>query len=280
MDKKTAVKNLRIANVCIGVLLALVALAPAVTLGAQESETLPRKCDIVSRISDNLENSSSENDLVGEDNLRNIYWMRGQCALAVEDYQSAIALYEKALEYRDSEPQVGITVGLAQALIHTGKIERAKALMDALQERFSFLKEGGGLATYQSIVVARAEIYTLANDFDTAIEAMDSLIAYRPDLAIFRSLRGQIYLAQYEWDKALEDFNTAIELAPDDADAYYQRGLLYYSILQTGVETRDEALADFEHYLELDPLGQHAQVAARYAESIRAELEALEAPAP
>jgi tetratricopeptide (TPR) repeat protein len=84
-----------------------------------------------------------------------------------------------------------------------------------------------------------------------------------------------MYLALYEWDSALTDYNTAIELDPAYADAYYERGVLYYSILQTGVELRTDALADFWHYLDLAPDGDKAADAARYVEQIETELEAL-----
>lgn len=90
------------------------------------------------------------------------------------------------------------------------------------------------------------------------------------------TLRGQYYLNQYEWDLALADFDTAIEFDADYAPAYFQRGVLYYSILQTGVSTRDEALADFERYLALAPEGEYAEQAAAYIAQIEAAIEALE----
>jgi tetratricopeptide (TPR) repeat protein len=84
-----------------------------------------------------------------------------------------------------------------------------------------------------------------------------------------------MYLAQYEWDSALADYNKAIALDPAYPDAYYERGVLYYSILQTGVELRTEAFDDFHHYLELAPDGDHAADATRYTAQIEKELEAL-----
>ncbi|MBZ0300885.1 MAG: tetratricopeptide repeat protein [Anaerolineae bacterium] len=116
-----------------------------------------------------------------------------------------------------------------------------------------------------------------ARDSDYA-EAASSLIlalALDPDNPELYILRGQMNLYLYEWDQSLADYNTAIELAPEDADAYFQRGVLYYSILQTGQELREEALADFKHYLELAPDGPYANQAQEYAVKIEAELAAL-----
>lgn len=97
----------------------------------------------------------------------------------------------------------------------------------------------------------------------------------RQPAADFYIQRGQMHLNLYEWDKSLADYNTAIELAPEYADAYFQRGVLYYSILQTGQALRGAALADFQTYLKLAPDGPYAAQAGEYIGKIEAELAAL-----
>ncbi|MEO8611327.1 MAG: tetratricopeptide repeat protein [Chloroflexota bacterium] len=129
---------------------------------------------------------------------------------------------------------------------------------------------------YVDALIQRAQLYALAEHYDDAIADLTAAIELptddTPDLFI---LRGKMYLAQYEWDSALADYNHAIELDPTDADAYYERGVLYYSILQTGVELRADAYDDFHRYIELAPNGDHAADALRYAAQIEKELEAL-----
>jgi len=115
----------------------------------------------------------------------------------------------------------------------------------------------------------------LISDYDAAITNMSIAIALNPINSAFYALRGQMYLAIYEWDNAGADFDQAIELSPNDATAYFHRGVLYYSILQTGLTTRDDALADFQRYLELAPEGEFAAQAAEYVENIQRELDAL-----
>lgn len=90
--------------------------------------------------------------------------------------------------------------------------------------------------------------------------------------------RGQTYRNLYEWDRALADFDAAIELAPTYAPAYFERGLLYYSVLQTGQDLRDEALADFQRYLELAPDGEYAAQVTEYIRQIEAASEVLTQP--
>lgn len=205
------------------------------------------------------------------------FW--GNCELLAQNYVEAIKLYEiqnlmvNELEYM----KPARATNLSWAYIQQGEIEKAF---------FEFWSDGR-LDYYIDARYSRAKLYASVSDFDAAIQTVswtidnfdwlsrdypwiDNLI-----LAKFHDLRGQMYLNLYEWDKSLEDFNTAIELAPDYAEAYFQRGVLYYSILQTGQELREEALADFRHYLELAPDGPYAEQAADYAQTIEAELAAL-----
>ncbi|GIL14416.1 MAG: hypothetical protein BroJett038_31360 [Chloroflexota bacterium] len=120
-----------------------------------------------------------------------------------------------------------------------------------------------------------AQEHALASRYDDAIADLTAALEITPQNPELHLLRGQMYLALYEWDKALTDYNAALELAPDYADAYYYRGVLYASILQTGLDTRDDALADFRRYLELAPTGDHAADAAQYVADLEAAQDAL-----
>ena len=121
----------------------------------------------------------------------------------------------------------------------------------------------------------RTENFARDFEYDEAVASLNLAIGLAPRIPELYVLRGQMYLNLYEWDKSLEDYNTAIDLAPVYAEAYFQRGVLYYSILQTGQSLREEALADFRHYLDLAPGGEYALQAADYAGKIEAELAAL-----
>ena len=148
----------------------------------------------------------------------------------------------------------------------------------------------------QSVVDRRqnAQRYLLASQYDPALSMLDDAIhlveanRLNPgsdntstgifsdrDLAELYVLRGQVWLGLYEWDRALADYNTAINLDSTYADAYFYRGVLFYSVLQAGLTRREDALADFEHYRELAPTGDLAAAAQNYAATIRAELATL-----
>lgn len=129
--------------------------------------------------------------------------------------------------------------------------------------------------------VNRAHQHALDSQADAAIAELDRAIEQAERHALpsaerarLYALRGQMVLLLYEWDRVLEDYNAALELAPGYADAYFYRGILFYSAMPGGLN-REDALADFEHYLQLEPDGPYAADATRYAESIRLELDAL-----
>lgn len=125
------------------------------------------------------------------------------------------------------------------------------------------------------LLAIRARLWMQLSDFDAAYADLNAAITLNETNPALYVLRGQVQLARYEWDASAGDYALALRINPDYADAYFYRGVLRYSILQTGLSLREDALADFRRYLELAPAGQHAQAAARYQDSIQRELDAL-----
>lgn len=112
-------------------------------------------------------------------------------------------------------------------------------------------------------------------DYDAARASVNEVLELEPGRPDLRILSSQIALGIYDWDMALAEANQALKLDALYAPAYYQRALVYVSINQTGAELRDDALADFERYLNLAPQGEHAAEAERFAADLRAAREAL-----
>lgn len=230
----------------------------------------------------NLETARDISPFEHEENYIVTYlsFFQGNCLLLYGDSNKAIASLKRAAGgwHNIVEIQPEPATNLIWSYIQIGEVEKAFTepwlvpehpfgRMMALSRRARF---------YLQLSDSRAALQEVNEAFDVA-QGMESYYTVpAPRLAELHTVRGQIYLNLYEWDKSLEDFNTAIELAPDYAEAYFQRGVLYYSILQTGQELREEALADFRHYLELAPDGPYAAQARDYADKIKAELAALE----
>ena len=63
-------------------------------------------------------------------------------------------------------------------------------------------------------------------------------------------MRGWSYGILKKYKNAIKDYSTAIELDPMDEDIHFRRGMAYMSTGQN-----DEAYADFDESIELDPFG-------------------------
>lgn len=130
-------------------------------------------------------------------------------------------------------------------------------------------------AVYKQLVVEAltlsSRIYARDFQFDRAIQDMNQAIELMPDNPGLYVERGQRILLIYEWDRVLADYNTAIALDPAYADAYFHRGVLFYT-----QGPREQAVPDFERYLDLAPDGQYAAQAADFIADIAVELESLD----
>lgn len=211
--------------------------------------------------------------------------LQGDCYLMLGDYEGALLAYQQAHEWELtylSQPSLPLVTDIAWVYLQLNQQDEAFAL---IQNTLDSYESTPGNLPYETIVIVniltnRAQLYALALEYDLAIADMDNAIElaetdredFSPtDLAELYVLRGQMVILLYEWDRVLENYNTALALDSEYAPAYYYRGLLYYSVLE-----REDALADFEHYLSIAPDEEFAGTAQTYAESIRIELEALE----
>lgn len=212
-----------------------------------------------------------------------IAFFSGVCAISLEDYGEAIRQLERVVYERDvDERSESAVINLAWLYLRDdGDTEAFALLDDYIGEIKKTDDQSPVILTFNQLrgLGIRAQFHTLNADFDAALQDIDTVIEFAKTylastsmLAVLHLERGQIQMLTYEWDAALEDYNTAIELFPQYSEAYYRRGLLYYTTLVN----RENALPDFEYYLELYPDGPFAADAAQYIADITAELEALE----
>lgn len=208
-----------------------------------------------------------------------IAFFSGVCALRREDYAEAVRQLEPVVYEReaDQRPEAAV-VNLGWLYLRADRDAEAFALLDDYVGNVADVRDTPSVSQIDRLTI-RAQFYALNADFDAALRDMDTAIAsastYLASLDTLAKLyveRGQIRVLTYEWDAVLDDYNAAVETSPRYADAYYYRGLLYYTTLVD----RENALPDFEHYLELYPDGPFAADAAQYIADIEAELKALE----
>jgi len=235
------------------------------------------KCDLATPFFESVaEQIDSQSDSPRSIDL-SIQFYKGNCAILDNNIEQAIIEYESGINLNDFQwGEVGLTTNLAWAYIQIGNEERAFELFDQLEKEiysYDYPLSKALIIYFQS----RARLYALTFDYTSAIADIDFAIneakSYGLDIKSMSRLfkqRGDIIMLIYEWNRALEDYNTAIELAPDYAEAYYRRGILLYTMVE-----RENAITDFETYLELDQDGQFAESANEYIESIQIELSAL-----
>ena len=60
--------------------------------------------------------------------------------------------------------------------------------------------------------------------------------------------KGQVHLASQDWDKAIQDLESAIALDSDDADFYNSRGFVWYSRNELG-----QAILDYDRAIAINP---------------------------
>jgi tetratricopeptide (TPR) repeat protein len=206
-----------------------------------------------------------------EQEYRSLDFYLGNIAILNGNFDEAIAYFED--EIWSSEGRF-LATNLVWALFQTDRRNEAFLLLnDTIQEAELYTD----FTVTASLYSLRAQLYALAFDYHSAIADMDTAIELAEAnevsdeyLAELYTLRGEIIFLIYEWDRVLENFNIALELNSEYAPAYFQRGVLYYTMTE-----RESALTDFQHYLEIAPDGEHAAAAQRYVDSIQLELESL-----
>ena len=190
-------------------------------------------------------------------------FMLGNINILKGDYANAVELY---IEQAQFFPVIqGSFINRTWAMLQLGEQD-----LSALDYARTWLLGYGSGVNDVPFLSSRAQLYALVFDYDIAIEGMDEAITIAEEneadnhtLAELYTTRGEIIFLIYEWDRVEDNFDTAIELDPDYAPAYFQRGVLFYTMAR-----RDDALADFETYLELNADGLHAEEAEAYIEDI------------
>lgn len=209
-----------------------------------------------------------------DEELREEYFYLANIKILQGDYEAALKYLDQT-DIRSSWQSVQFAVHQAWILFQQGNKDEAFRLLNMEYDISTTLDLEPSVRVI--LISHRAQLYALAFDYDSAIADMNAAIELAEEngldnttLAELYTIRGEIIFLIYEWDRVLDNFNHALEIDSNYAPAYFQRGVLYYTMA-----LREDALADFEHYLELAPEGQYAEEAEDYIESIPIEIDSL-----
>ncbi len=174
--------------------------------------------------------------------LSRIYSKRGMSYFSREEYQLAIADFDRALALDPLYAGVYLLRGIAHSLL--GVYRRAIEDFDhalSLDARETFAYAHRGIA------------YKKLKDYERAIADFDNVLLLVPKLDEANLLRSLTYAEFDESRRGLGDFDHLIEQNPDDAHAYVLRGMALCSLGE-----HDRAIQNLNQALELDPNDAYA----------------------
>ena len=199
------------------------------------------------------------------------FFMRGSCKFNLEDYEGAIADYQKVIELgQDKDPEVYYYKGSAQYYLNqfepaiqdltmaiTLKPENAEALSLRGDSWMATGQIDSALTDFNRSIEINDKLsgpyFSLGNHF-ASISSYDQALTYysqaielepKPD---YLYNRGLIYHLENDMQNAHNDFSYVISLNGSYVDAYIMRGTV-----KDEVGNSVEALADFNEAIRLDP---------------------------
>jgi tetratricopeptide (TPR) repeat protein len=227
---------------------------------------------IVARLAPQLIMESSNSDVyqAGDkqvDNSVESYYQQGIIQFKENDYEGAIASFNRAIELNFDSPEVYYWRGLAY-----GAQERlSEALEDfnhaiALNSQYAEAYAFRGLARYVSgeqtqgledierasqlnpnaaeVFYASGMIHFLSDEYLQAIQSFSRAIELDANFALAFRWRSVAYLSNEDYHPAIEDANRALEFNPNDEWAYASRSLARANIgeYSAAIEDANQAL--------------------------------------
>jgi tetratricopeptide (TPR) repeat protein len=176
--------------------------------------------------------------LLAKSGQTEVYLTQGYGALERGDFQSAVELFDQAL---DLDPQSAMACsGRGWAYYGLGEYSEAITSYNqaiALDPNLAMAYNNRGLA------------YAAQGQWEQAMADYDQAIALDPNLAIAYSNRGFAHVEQGQWEQAVTDYNQVLTLDPENLPyAYVNRSIAHTQLWHT-----DRATADLHKFLELMP---------------------------
>lgn len=180
---------------------------------------------------------------IGYTNLGNIYMGAGE-------WDKAIAAFNRAIEFDDSDPKPYNDIGYIHLM--------QNRLKDAEQSLLASLSKN---PQYPFAHINLGLLYEKGADFESAEKEYKKAIRLNPNIAEAHNNLANIYEKTNRRPQAIEEYKRAIKLNPAYTMAHYNLGIIY------GRQRRlDEAREEFEKATQLDPDFAPARQALSYFE--------------
>ena len=150
----------------------------------------------------------------------------------------AINYFKRAAEINPAEGNNGYYLGLAYK--KNGKNE------EALKSFISALENGADDTAEVNFRIG--QIYYEKNEYGSAMEFFEKVVARKPDFAEAREYLGDIYDRRGNADKAVENYIRVVKVNPDNMHAQFQLGLNY-----SKQKEYDKMIAAYKKTINIDP---------------------------
>ncbi|MBI4833289.1 MAG: tetratricopeptide repeat protein [Planctomycetes bacterium] len=172
-------------------------------------------------------------------------------------YQTAEALKEDLTRFLEGRNILSRPVGPLGKLIR--KIKKNKALSAAIGAAIILALVSGMIVfDYRSGENKRTraklildKIRMSKSSLEEALNAVDEALEIDPSFGEVWEVKGLLYVDKRQYEKAFDAYTKALELNPKLVFSYYKRGVISWEIRKKP----DEALADFQKIIEIDPEG-------------------------
>lgn len=142
---------------------------------------------------------------------RELRWAKFWARIRTSSPQEAAADYARAHEAEPGDPVSASILGAA--LVESGDLERARAVLEPLAPRDARARRELGRALFR------------LRETDRAAELLRSVTAEEPDDALAWFELGRVLVSSRRWDAALEAFRNALRVLPDFEEAHRELGL-------------------------------------------------------
>jgi tetratricopeptide (TPR) repeat protein len=173
------------------------------------------------------------------------YQLRGEMLMEVrKDLRKALADFERAITINPNDAETYFLRGL----LYDNSNEISKAIND-------YSKTIELNANHVTAYNNRANQYLKTENFQKALGDYTKAIQLSPDNTMAHYNRGLVYINANEFAKAIEDYNNIVGLGQEKAESYeiYVDALAKRGLLHSELGHAQEAIRDFEKFLELDP---------------------------
>jgi O-antigen ligase/lipoprotein NlpI len=189
--------------------------------------------------------------------MARVYWYYGNQQIVRENYNEAIAIYEKGLQWNPWQGEMYYDIG------------NVLATKGINQLALEYYHKAEKYIDHHRLPRYIATLYTRRGETSKAIPYLEKAIKYQQNKKSMLPLQlqlGNIYLKAKDYKKAEQHFNDAIANNPDSAEAYY--GIAGAYINQGKRELAVEAL---QKVIELAPESKLAGYAGTMLKKIELE---------